>query len=171
MGAALRNPSSTRQIRLPVITDAPADAPTVRSECIDGPRPCQWVSCRYHLWEVSIRPGRRWYRDQTPASRVRAHSGESCALDLAEIGGMDRPHVARVLGMTRERVRQIETQAIERMALATSLAEHQQHTCRPDCAWCDEGSTPHNAPERSPQGQATRAQSGVTVRRGQKSLL
>ena len=43
------------------------------------------------------------------------HNGETCALDLADRGGMTLIEVADVLGVTRERVRQIEDSAIEKI--------------------------------------------------------
>jgi hypothetical protein len=43
--------------RLGLQAELPLDfvRPQRRSDCEDGPRPCPWVGCRYHLWaDVSI---------------------------------------------------------------------------------------------------------------------
>ncbi len=79
--------------------------PARRAECIEGPRPCPWSTCRYHL---------RVERRGLQAAKADV-TQETCALDLAERGGMKLQEVADVLGVTRERVRQIELRALERI--------------------------------------------------------
>lgn len=70
-----------------------AKPPATRAECIDGPRPCPHVACRYHL-------------------TAEAHS---CALDVADVGPQLLDTVGKLLGVTEERVRQIEAGAIRRL--------------------------------------------------------
>lgn len=95
--------------------DASPSPPSRRAECIDGPRPCPWITCRYHLAAE-----RR--RRQAP---VDGPDQETCALDLADRGGMRLQEIADVLGVTRERVRQIEKRAKAKLAAgAQHLAEH-----------------------------------------------
>jgi hypothetical protein len=88
--------------------------PRSRVECPDS-RPCGYIGCRQNLWcditdlgRIAVRPGglEPWDVD------------ESCALDLAERGGMTLEEVARVLSMTRERVRQIEQAALAKVGTA-----------------------------------------------------
>ena len=60
-----------------------ADRPRLRSQCVDGPRPCPWVSCRYNLF-LDIRSDgilRFNFPDKEPHEVFH-----SCALDLAEDG-------------------------------------------------------------------------------------
>ncbi len=45
---------------------------------------------------------------------------ESCALDLAERGGMTLQEVAEVLGVTRERIRQLESKALRKLKDGTA---------------------------------------------------
>jgi len=72
---------------------------------VDGPRPCPYVSCKYHL-----------YLDVTSYGAIQLNfpkkepheMAESCALDAADAGGMTLNEVGERLDVTRERVRQIE---------------------------------------------------------------
>jgi hypothetical protein len=62
-----------------------------RGDCEGGPRPCPHQTCRYHL-EVGL--------------------PESCCLDVADRGSQTLEQVGEILGITRERVRQIEERAL-----------------------------------------------------------
>jgi len=80
--------------------------PRTRADCIDGPRPCPWVGCRYHLY-LSVSP-------ETGAVNL-THPNcepweleETCALDIADRGGTTLEEIARYYNRTRERIRQIE---------------------------------------------------------------
>lgn len=85
---------------------------TTRSDCDTWPRPCKITECRYHLITL-LRP--IWKRQRLgviPINRMR----ESCVLDLADRGGMTLEEVAQVLGLTRERVRQIEAAGLKKFS-------------------------------------------------------
>lgn len=75
--------------------------------------PCPFVSCKHHLYlDVNPRtgsiklnfPGREV--DELPAT---------CALRVAEEGGLTLDGVADVIGVVRERIRQIEDRALLKM--------------------------------------------------------
>lgn len=93
---------------LPVVDERPR----TRGDCEDSARPCPWISCRYHLAILRITPSgfvrlvRRW--DDGRAT---------CALDVAEDGTHTLEEIGSYMGMTRERVRQLEERAIERAKL------------------------------------------------------
>ena len=48
----------------------------------------------------------------------------TCALRVAEIGGMTLDEVGRVINVTRERVRQIETRALRALADFAALVKY-----------------------------------------------
>ncbi len=86
------------------------ERPRTRGECADIPRPCPFVSCKYHLYlEVNRRLGSITFNhagepEDLPADR-------SCALDVADEGGVTLAEAGASLGLTRERARQIEFEA------------------------------------------------------------
>lgn len=99
--------------------------PVTRGDCIDGPRPCPYVSCHHHLyWEVAekdITHGR-------PAASVFSLV-ESCVLDVADRGAVTLEEVGTLFGICRERVRQIEKIALQKgkrndAYRGSALAEH-----------------------------------------------
>lgn len=72
--------------------------PQTRAQCVDGPRPCPWTDCRYHLGPLHKR-----------GKRAR----ETCTLDVAQRDGVTLEVVGNELGLTRERIRQVETKAFK----------------------------------------------------------
>ena len=82
-------------------------APRVRAECINGPRPCPWASCRHHL-AVDV-TGHGGLRITWPMLQI----GEvlySCALDVTDDypAGLTQDQVGALLNLSHERIRQIE---------------------------------------------------------------
>src|SRR5262245_54908905 len=89
------------------------EKPRVRSECADGPRPCPYVSCKYHLYiDVSARTGA--LKLNFPDLEVW-ELGESCALDVADRGGTTLEDVGAIMNLTRERIRQVEVKALAKL--------------------------------------------------------
>lgn len=92
--------------------------PLVRGDCVDGARPCPLVSCRYHL-----------YLDVTEAGSIKFNFPDvepealeySCALDLADRGGLPLEDVGAVSNLTRERVRQVELIALTKLETALGV--------------------------------------------------
>lgn len=92
--------------------------PASRGECADGPRPCPWVSCRYHL-----------YLDITPYGGLTLNypsiepgqMEHSCALDIAAQGDHDMISVAQIMGVNDETVRVIERAAKVKMWASKNL--------------------------------------------------
>jgi hypothetical protein len=83
--------------------------PAQRSDCINGPRPCPWVSCEYHLYlDVNHRNGSLTinFPDLEPWELPA-----TCALDVALGGARTLSEVGDVIGLSRERVHQIEEEA------------------------------------------------------------
>jgi hypothetical protein len=95
--------------------------PRTRAECADAPRPCPYVSCKYHLFiDVSNRTGA--IKLNFPDLEVW-DLPESCALDVADRGGTTLEDVGAIMNLTRERIRQVEVKALAKLeALRDMLA-------------------------------------------------
>lgn len=113
-GATLPNRSLSRDERragrLLVYPDV--DRPRSRGECQEAARPCPYVSCRYHLYlDVDVDSGslKVNFPDLEPWELE-----ETCALDVADRGGVTLEEVGALIHVTRERTRQIEAQALRR---------------------------------------------------------
>jgi hypothetical protein len=89
--------------------------PRTRGDCKDGPRPCGWVTCRHHAGVEQLPGGgvRLAYPD-----RVYGAGKDSCALDVADRGGATLDEIGKVVNRTRERSRQVETMALEKLKRA-----------------------------------------------------
>lgn len=100
----------------PTPEDAPP-RPRKRAECVDGVRPCPYVSCKHHLYlDVSARNGT--IKLNFPDLEVD-ELAESCALDVADQGGATLERTGALVNLTRERVRQMEVKSLAK-ALATA---------------------------------------------------
>lgn len=90
----------------------PIVRPKTRADCVNVPRPCPFVSCRYNLYlDVSdngrrIRINFKGEPDEMPVS---------CALDLAEDGPRGLIDVGQLIGTSKERARQVEEVAMEKL--------------------------------------------------------
>jgi hypothetical protein len=83
--------------RLPVM-------PETRAGCGTVPRPCPFDRCEYHLAQLRRRPA--------------APGVPSCSLDVADQGGTTLEEIGAALGVTRERVRQIQVTGLRHLAAA-----------------------------------------------------
>lgn len=72
--------------------------PKTRGDCLPGgineARPCKWSTCVYHQ---------------------KTSSGALCVLDLADAGEIGLGEIAFILGLSAERVRQIEWKAMRKL--------------------------------------------------------
>lgn len=93
--------------------------PQTRADCIDGPRPCPWVGCRHHLY-LDVNPDTGSIKLNFP-EQLPDELEHSCALDLASFDGITLEGVGSVLNITRERIRQVEVAALERIKEAPSM--------------------------------------------------
>lgn len=90
-----------------------ARPPATRGDCVDGPRPCQRSLCKWHLSHVYT--PRNAPESEVIGLRVIQDGGDTCALDLADEGAGEG-RVARALGVTRQRVRELEIAALNELA-------------------------------------------------------
>ena len=89
------------------------ERPRQREDCANGPRPCPLVSCRHHLY-LDVNPQTGTIKLNFPELEVW-ELVHSCALDIADQGGTAIERVGELLNVTRERIRQIETQALAKL--------------------------------------------------------
>ncbi len=84
--------------------------PTTRSECSEGARPCPWVACKHHLYlDINPRTGsiKINFPDLEPWELKH-----TCALDVADNGGLTLEEIGLITNLTRERVRQVEVRGL-----------------------------------------------------------
>jgi len=84
--------------------------PRRRGECLNGPRPCPWFSCQFHLG-LDVSADGRIVLHMDPENL----NGATCALDVADTGEHTLDVVGALIGWTRERARQVEEQALARL--------------------------------------------------------
>jgi Sigma-70, region 4 len=87
--------------------------PTSRAQCADMERPCPFVSCKYHLY-IDVHPVRGSIKINFPDVEVWEMT-DTCALDIADRGGITLEEVGEIMNLTRERVRQLETQGLAKL--------------------------------------------------------
>lgn len=96
-----------------LIRELNTSRPKTRSECVNGPRPCVFVSCKYNLY-LDVNP-------ETGSVKLNFRDKElweleyTCALDVAEKGGITLEEVGELMNLTRERIRQVETRGLEKV--------------------------------------------------------
>ncbi len=95
--------------------------PKTRGECASVPRPCPFVSCRWHLYADVLENGNLKLNMPDIEPGDMKHS---CCLDIADRGRNRLEDVGEVMNTTRERIRQIEGAAL--VKLAASAAELRQ---------------------------------------------
>jgi hypothetical protein len=96
---------------LPEILDY--ERPVHRSECREGVRPCLYVSCRYHLY-LDVNPVTGSIKINFP-DKEPWELEDTCALDVAERGGITLEEVGEIMNLTRERIRQVEVSGLDKL--------------------------------------------------------
>ncbi|MBI5494134.1 MAG: DNA-binding protein [Deltaproteobacteria bacterium] len=89
------------------------DRPRTRADCVGGARPCLFVSCRYHLY-LDVNPETGSVKLNFPDKEVWDLE-ETCALDVAERGGVTLEEVGQIMNLTRERIRQVEVRGLQKL--------------------------------------------------------
>jgi hypothetical protein len=93
-----------------VMQEIEASRPHNRSECATGPRPCMFIACKHHLY-LDVNPTTGSIKLNFPDKEVW-EMGETCALDVADRGGITLEEVGAIMNLTRERIRQVETRGL-----------------------------------------------------------
>ena len=103
--------------------------PHTRADCVHGPRPCLFVSCKHNLY-LDVNPETGSIKLNFPDKEIWELE-HTCALDVAEKGGITLEEVGAIMNLTRERIRQVETRGLMKLREATEKeperAPAQQH--------------------------------------------
>ena len=92
--------------------------PAERAECACGQRPCPFVSCKYHLY-LDVNPDTGSIKLNFPHKEVWEMS-ETCALDVADRGGITLEEVGEIMNLTRERIRQVEVRGLLKLKMTAA---------------------------------------------------
>ncbi len=93
-----------------IMTEIESRRPRSRADCANGPRPCMFISCKHHLY-LDVNPSTGSIKLNFPDKEVW-DLGETCALDVADRGGITLEEVGSIMNLTRERIRQVETRGL-----------------------------------------------------------
>src|SRR5207253_378847 len=107
-------------LRAGAIANPPVEGierPQTRAECRDMPRPCPWVACKHHLY-LDVNPETGSIKINFPDLEPweLAHT---CALDVAERGGITLEEVGEIMNLTRERIRQVEVRGLLKLKMGS----------------------------------------------------
>jgi hypothetical protein len=91
--------------------------PRTRADCVNGPRPCLFVSCKHNLY-LDVNPETGSIKLNFPDKEIWELE-HTCALDVAEKGGITLEEVGEIMNLTRERIRQVETRGLAKLREAT----------------------------------------------------
>lgn len=103
----------------PGYTD-PALPPEKREGCASIPRPCNRYRCVHNLVPETERAGRPHHGAHAPTV-LRADVVDSCELDVSERGAHSRKQVGSQLGITPERVMQLEQRSMRKLGVALGI--------------------------------------------------
>lgn len=96
--------------------------PRTREDCHKMSRPCLYVSCRHHLYlDVNEETGS--VKLNFPDKEIWELE-ETCALDVAENGGVTLEEAGLIMNLTRERIRQIEISGMRKLGISTGGEDH-----------------------------------------------
>ena len=84
--------------------------PRTRGDCASVARPCPYVGCKYHLY-IDVNPSSGSIKVNRPDQEAWEIE-HSCALDVAQSGGVTLKEVGEILSLSRERIRQIEDRGL-----------------------------------------------------------
>ena len=107
------------ELRVGALMYPPVDdvRPKSRGECREELRPCPYVACKFHLYlDVNTETGsiKINFPDLEPWELKH-----TCALDVAERGGITLEEVGEIMNLTRERIRQVEVRGLLKLKMGS----------------------------------------------------
>ena len=109
------------------IKEIEAARPRSRAECAGAQRPCMFISCKHHLY-LDVNPSTGSIKLNFPDKEVWELE-ETCALDVADRGGITLEEVGTIMNLTRERIRQVETRGLLKLR---AIAEDEPRVGMPE---------------------------------------
>ncbi len=110
-----------------LMAELDATRPKVRGDCVEGQRPCPYVSCKYNLY-VDVNPRTGSVKMNFPDKELW-ELNETCALDVADRQGITLEEVGVIMNLTRERVRQLEMRGLSKLRV---IADDEPRPARDD---------------------------------------
>jgi hypothetical protein len=95
--------------------------PKTRAECKDMERPCPFIGCKYHLY-LDINKNNGSIKFNFPDLEFD-ELDQTCALDIIEKGETTLEDIGKHMNLTRERVRQIQDNVIEKLKISGLFPE------------------------------------------------
>jgi len=96
-----------------IIQEIEQTRPRSRADCATGPRPCLFIACKHHLY-LDVNPATGSIKLNFPDKEVWELE-QTCALDVADRGGITLEEVGSIMNLTRERIRQVETRGLAKL--------------------------------------------------------
>ena len=102
---------------LDVDRGAPAEfeRPQTRGDCRNAVRPCPFAGCKFHLF-LDVNPDTGSIKLNFPDLEPW-ELRETCALDVADRGGITLEEVGEIMNLTRERIRQVEVRGLIKLKM------------------------------------------------------
>ena len=116
----LRQAGGTDPEEIALMREIDRVRPKTRADCVAGPRPCLFVSCKHHLY-LDVNPNTGSVKLNFPDKEIWELK-YTCALDVADQGGITLEDVGQIMNLTRERIRQVEARGLLKLRVA---AEHE----------------------------------------------
>lgn len=107
------------ELRVGAMMYPPVDVPRPgnRTECLTDIRPCPWVACKHHLY-LDVNPETGSIKINFPDLEPWEMK-QTCALDVAERGGITLEEVGEIMNLTRERIRQVEVRGLLKLKMSS----------------------------------------------------
>ncbi len=111
------------ELRVGALLYPPVDIPrpSTREACAQEHRPCPWVACKHHLY-LDVNPETGSIKINFPDLEPW-ELNETCALDVADRGGITLEEVGEIMNLTRERIRQVEVRGLLKLKMMSPTPE------------------------------------------------
>jgi hypothetical protein len=110
--------------------------PRSRADCATGPRPCLFIACKHHLY-LDVNPATGSIKLNFPDKEVWELE-HTCALDVADRGGITLEEVGSIMNLTRERIRQVETRGLAKLREVAEDEPRHPSAPRERPSWSDD---------------------------------